>query len=194
MWTYSLEECYITSHLPRELCLTLHRPLLHQDLHRKKENDSSQLLMVGEEQQGQKNKYFDILINTAPNTLAKITMMTLCLTINFKLMKAINLYIKSTNWLCKWFSNQQFDDTCQEMANKDEFTNHANFTVSKRNSWSVYERKNRVAWWSWNNCNRESRVKLSHQRPVRRNETGNLEPEYSLQSLQGQFSNSNFFS
>ena len=47
--------------------------------------------MVGEEQQGQKNKYFDILINTAPNALAKITVMTLGLAINFKIMKAINL-------------------------------------------------------------------------------------------------------
>ena len=88
---------------------------------RDKENVSGHLLMVGEEQQGQNNRYFEILINTAPNALGRITVMTLGLTINFKVMcmKAINLYLKAPadRESGKWFFNQRFGDKCGEMAN-----------------------------------------------------------------------------
>ena len=71
-------------------------------------------MMVGEEQQGQNNKYFDILINTAPKELAKITVMKLGLTTNFKEMKATNLHLiaSSNHGAGKWFSNQRCDHTC----------------------------------------------------------------------------------
>ena len=90
----------------------LHCPPLRQDLRKRQRTptDGRQRATRTEQQ---------ILINTGPNTLAKITVMTLSLTINFEVMKAINLHLKAPTdrGNGKWFFNQRFDDTCQEMAN-----------------------------------------------------------------------------